>query len=168
MSFVPVLTTVLNCPAFECPNSGLNWFVSAENSCTASFGTVTKGPVTLLLLLSTPSIMKLLSRGRCPPTEGPVPAPTPPLVLTPDCNNDRFNTPRPWAAIGRSVVIFVSKVLSICALLVLIKGVAPDTSTVMDAAPTSRVTIRELVLFSSTAKFVIVVVVKFALLTRIV
>src|SRR5215472_10973576 len=123
---------------------------------------MTNGPVTLLLLLSTPSIVKLLSRGLWPPTDGPVPAPTPPLVLTPDCSKDRFKTPSPCPVTGKSVVIFVSYVLSICALVVLISGAAPDTSTVMDVAPTSRVTVIEFDLFSSTAKFVIVVVVKLA------
>ena len=51
------------------------------------------GPVTLPLLLSIPSIVKLLLRGRWPPTEGPLPAPTEPLVATPDCKSDKFSTP---------------------------------------------------------------------------
>src|SRR5438034_3464106 len=51
---------VLNCPPEEWPNSGENWFCSTENSATASLGTVTRVPVTLVSLLSTPSIVKLL------------------------------------------------------------------------------------------------------------
>ena len=38
----------------EWPTSALNWFCWTVNSATASFGTVTSGPVTLLLLLSMP------------------------------------------------------------------------------------------------------------------
>jgi len=63
-------------------------------------------------------------------------------------------------------VTFVSNVLSICAFVVLINGVAPDTSMVMDCWPTSSVTVMEFVLFNSTAKFVMVVVAKLAFLTR--
>src|SRR6266478_4834519 len=96
-----------------------------------------------------------------------VPRPTPPLVLTPDCSNARFRTP--WTeATGKSAIVFASKVLSICAVVVLIKGVAPDTSMVVDVDPISSVTVTELILFSSTAKFVRVVVEKLLLLTRIV
>ena len=62
---------------------------------TASFGTAISAPVTDLLLLSTPSTVKLLSRGRCPPTEGPVPSPIALAWVTPGLNNDRFNTPAP-------------------------------------------------------------------------
>src|ERR1043166_205188 len=101
-SFVPLLTIVLNCPPEECPNSGEYWFWSTENSATASLGIPTSGPVTDLLLLSTPSIMKLLLRGRCPPIEGPVPAPTPPLLATPELSKERFKTPLPIEAAGRS------------------------------------------------------------------
>src|SRR5690242_21773293 len=107
--FVPLLTTVLNCPPEEWPNSGENWFWSSENSATASLGTKTSGPVTDLSLLSTPSIMKLLLRGRCPPTDGPVPAPTEPLVATPADKSERLITPElvvpppaPNVEVGRS------------------------------------------------------------------
>ena len=55
-----------------------------------------------LLLLSTPSMVKLLLRGRWPETEGPVPAPIPPLVATPAFNNERLRTPKPIVAVGRS------------------------------------------------------------------
>src|ERR1700753_281869 len=92
--FVPLFTTVLNCPPEECPNSGEKLFSSSENSATASCGTVTNGPVMPLLLLSTPSIVKLLLRGRWPPTEGPAPTPTPPLLVTPALNSDRFRAPK--------------------------------------------------------------------------
>jgi hypothetical protein len=46
-------------------------------------GNVICGPVTDLSLLSMPSTVKLLFRGRCPPTEPPVPTPKPPLLDTP-------------------------------------------------------------------------------------
>ena len=42
--------------------------------------------MTDLLLLSMPSTVKLLLRGRCPPTEGPVPIPRPPPEATPGLN----------------------------------------------------------------------------------
>ena len=71
------------------------------NSDTASLGTCTNGPVMDLLLLSIPSIVKLLLRGRCPPTEGPVPTPTAPPVATPACSRDAFITPDPLDARGR-------------------------------------------------------------------
>ena len=53
------------------------------------------GPVTDRLLLSTPSTVKLLLRGRCPPTDGPEPTPTPPVLATPASSSDRFSTPLP-------------------------------------------------------------------------
>src|SRR5205814_10049521 len=90
---VPLITTVLNCPPDECPNSGLNWFCRTVKFATASFGILISGPVTDLLLLSTPSTVKLLLRGRCPPTEGPEPAPMPPLLATPALSRERLSTP---------------------------------------------------------------------------
>ena len=39
-------------------------------------------------------------RGRCPPTEGPVPAPIPPLVATFALRSEVFRTPRPMVAVG--------------------------------------------------------------------
>src|ERR1041385_4328924 len=53
------------------------------------------GPVTALSLLSTPSTTKLLLRGRWPPTEPPVPTPTPPELVTPGASNERLLTPTP-------------------------------------------------------------------------
>src|SRR5215470_7158411 len=55
-----------------------------------------------LVVVIYPSMVKLLSRGLCPPTEGPDPAPIPPLLATPACSKDRFNTPEPPAAVGKS------------------------------------------------------------------
>ena len=66
-------------------------------------GNDTSGPVTVLLLLSTPSMGKLLFRARCPPTEGPEPTPTPPEDATPAVRSDRFKTPEPTLAVGKSV-----------------------------------------------------------------
>src|SRR5450432_3614064 len=100
----PLLTTWLNWPPEEWPNSGEIWFCCTENSETASLGTVTSGPVTLPLLLSMPSIVKLLLRGRCPPTDGPEPRPIAPLEPTPAFNNARLITPEPPDAMGRSII----------------------------------------------------------------
>src|SRR5947209_18278119 len=90
---VPLFRVVLNCPPEEWPNSGLYWFCRTVKLCTASLGMLTNGPVTTLLLLSTPSISKLLLRERWPPMDGPVPAPTPPGLATPALRRDRFRTP---------------------------------------------------------------------------
>src|SRR5262245_28824132 len=107
---VPETSVWLNCPPDECPNSGENWFCSTVKFCTASLGMVMTGPVTDLLLLSTPSTVKLLLRGRCPATEGPVPAPMPPLVATPASSSERLRTPSPTVAVGRSCSSLLSKV----------------------------------------------------------
>src|SRR5205807_3421983 len=123
---------VLNCPPEECPNSGENWFCSTENSATASLGTFTRGPVTLVSLLSTPSMVKLLLRGLCPPTEGPVPTPTPPLVVTPAASKERFKTPLPAVAEGKSSTNCEVKSLVTCAVVVSRACAAPDTSIVFD------------------------------------
>src|SRR3954468_19621565 len=102
--------TWLNCPPEEWPNSALNWFCIMVKFETASPGTVKFGPVTDLLLLSIPSTVKLLLRGRWPPTEGPVPAPTPPLLATPAPKRDRLITPEPTLVVGISVFWRWSKV----------------------------------------------------------
>src|SRR5690349_12847889 len=94
-SLVPLLTTWLNCPPEECPYSGENWLERTVKSSTASFGIVDSGPVVTLLLLSIPSTVKLLFRGRCPPMEGPLPTPTAPLVETPALSRERLITPEP-------------------------------------------------------------------------
>src|SRR6187402_7699 len=102
---------VLNCPPEEWPNSGENWFVISENSPTASLGTYTRGPVTDLSLLSIPSMVKLLLRGRCPPTDGPTPMPIPPVDATFGLSSDTFKTPvDPFVALGRIDNSFVSNV----------------------------------------------------------
>src|ERR1041385_92766 len=90
---VPLLTIVLNWPPLECPHSAPTWLWSRVNSAVASVGTYTSGPVMVLLLLSTPSIMKLLFIGRWPPTDGPVPCPRPPLLATPALSSDKFRAP---------------------------------------------------------------------------
>src|ERR1700687_58954 len=123
-----------------------------ENSATAGFGTVTRGPVTPLLLLSTPSIVKLLLRGRCPPTAGPEPTPTPPLLATPELNRERFNTPLPVVAVGTSVTRRPSKVVCTCAVVVSKAWDAPETSMEVTAPLISRVIGRGTVFFSSTLK----------------
>src|SRR5439155_1138087 len=92
MLFPPLFTIVLNWPPVEWPNSALNWFCRSENSCVASVGTYTSGPVIVLLLLSTPSIMKSLFVGRWPPIEGPVPWPIPPLLAIPALSSDRLSS----------------------------------------------------------------------------
>src|SRR4051812_3574613 len=117
-----------------------------------------------LLLLSTPSIMKLLFRGRCPPTEGPDPTPTPPAVDTPALSSERLSTPLPVPpvlAIGRSSACFASNVVCTCAVVVSNAGGAPDTSTEVTAPCTSSVICSVLILFNSTRKLLIVVVEKF-------
>src|ERR1700751_2040794 len=93
--FVPLLIVVLNWPPEECPNSELNWFEINEKLSTASLGTMISDPVTDLLLLSTPSTVKLLSRGRWPPTDGPTPKPIAFAFETPGASIDRFRTPAP-------------------------------------------------------------------------
>ncbi len=150
----------MNCPPEECPNSGENWFCRSENSATASLGTNTSGPVTPLLLLSTPSIVKLLLRGRWPPTDGPAPTPTPPLVATPAPKSEGFNTPLPEAAPGMSAIWPASKVLESCAVVVSSAGATPETSTVVTAPLMSSVIGSELVLFSSTLNPLMTVVAK--------
>src|SRR5256886_14753632 len=79
--FVPVLVTRVNWPPAECPYSALNLLVVRLNSATASGITVELFPVTPRLLSSTPSTVKLLSRGRVPPTDPPIPV-TPPGCAT--------------------------------------------------------------------------------------
>src|SRR5262245_66588375 len=71
--FVPVFVTRLNWPPEECPVSALNWLVCKVNSATESGITVEFGPVTPRLLSSTPSTVKLFSRGRVHPTDPQTP-----------------------------------------------------------------------------------------------
>src|SRR4029077_2290435 len=107
--------------------------------------------------------MKLWLRGRRPPTEGPVPTPTPPAVDTPALSSDRLSTPLPVPpvlAIGRSSACFASNVLCTCAVVVSSAGGAPDTSTEVTAPCTSSVTCSVLILFNSMRKLLMVVVEK--------
>src|ERR1700678_1816237 len=130
---------VLNWPPEEWPNSGANWFVMSENSPTASFGTYTSGPVTLLSWLSTPSMVKLLLLGRWPPTDGPVPMPTPPEEATPGLNSETFNTPRPMVGVGRTLNSSVPKVW--VRLAVVVSSAPPasaETSTLLCVLDTER------------------------------
>src|SRR5450432_2853362 len=147
----PLLTTWFNWPPEEWPNSGEIWFCCTLNSATASLGTVTSGPVTAPLLLSMPSMVKLLLRGRCAPTEGPEPSPTAPLEPTPAYNNERLITPLPPDAMGRSIICLVSNVFCTWAVVVSILAAAAETSTVSTALPTARVILLVTVLFNVTA-----------------
>src|SRR5882762_9595230 len=107
-------------------------------------------------------MVKLLLRGRCPPTEGPEPTPTPPLVATPELKSERFNTPLPFGEEGKSAICCPSYVLDSCAVVVSSVCAIPETSTVVTAPLISRVIGSVLVLLSSTLNPLIVVVEKFA------
>src|SRR6266436_2852903 len=103
--FVPVFVTRLNWPPAECPYSALNRLVVRLNSATASGMTVELFPVTPRLLSSTPSTVKLLSRGRVPPTEPPIPVTPPGCATTLGASTARlsglpFSVPAPF---GRSI-----------------------------------------------------------------
>src|SRR5262249_8851541 len=88
--FVPRLGTGMNFPPGERAHSAWYWFDRSENSDTASGEMYTCGPVTDLSLLSTPSTTKLLFLARWPPTEPPVPTPTPPVLTTLGAINARL------------------------------------------------------------------------------
>src|SRR5690242_15929838 len=109
---------------------------------------VERGPVTFLLLLSIPSTVKLLLRGRCPPTDGPLPAPDAPLVETPELRSDRLITPEPVAVIGRSAIWRDPKVVPTWAVVVSITLGPPLTSTAVAAWPTCSVRFRVAARFS--------------------
>src|SRR5260370_33782888 len=124
-----------------------------------SLGTGTSGPVTLLLLLSIPSTVKLLLRGRCPPTLGPAPAPIPPLLATPELKSERLRIPLgPSVVLGRSAFILGSEVVASVELAVSSASATPETSTVVTAPLISKVIDRDLVMLSSTAYPLMVVV----------
>src|ERR1051326_5004969 len=73
--------------------------------------------------------MKLLFRGRWPPTDGPAPAPTPPAPATPAPNKDRFKYPPAGkAATGLSAAKRLAKMFEICAVVLSIKLVAAPPS----------------------------------------
>src|SRR5437016_13209576 len=93
---------VLNCPPEEWPNSGENWFCSTENSATASLGTVTRVPVTLVSLLSTPSIVKLLFSRTLAADRRPASHPHATARCNPESSRERFRTPLPMVAEGKS------------------------------------------------------------------
>ena len=63
-------------------------------------GNVTSGPVTDLLLLSTPSIVKLLFRGRCPPIGGPSADPKPPAGSDTSTKQRKVQNPTPGRMCG--------------------------------------------------------------------
>src|SRR3974390_612143 len=114
-----------------------------------------RGPVTERLLLSTPSTVKLLLRGRFPPTAGPEPAPRPPELATPAFNNDKFRTPLAPADIGTSEASFAVKVVGIVGVVA--SRVTPSslTSTVV-AVPAGKTEISTVAfLFSSTLTCVV-------------
>ena len=112
----------------------------------------TKGPVTPLLLLSTPSTVKLLLRGRWPPTDGPVPAPTPPLLATPEPSSERFSTPKPMLDVGRSATALALNVFCTCAVVVSMAVAASCTSTEVATWPTCKLIFAVTVLLSSTVR----------------
>src|SRR5258708_9526923 len=94
------------------------------------FGTGTRGPVTLLLLLSIPSTVKLLLRGRWPPMLGPEPAPIAPLLATPELKSERLRIPLgPSVVLGRSAFIFGSKVVASVELVLSNASATPCHST---------------------------------------
>src|SRR2546430_7031033 len=160
--FVPLFNTKLNWPPEEWPNSGEYWFCSTVNSAIESFGTGTRGPVTLLLLLSIPSTVKLLLRGRWPPMLGPEPAPIAPLLATPELKSERLRIPlAPRVVLGRSAFIFGSKVVASVELAVSSASATPDTSTVVIAPLISSVIGRDFVMLSSMAYPLMVVVARF-------
>src|SRR5450432_1139065 len=161
----PLLTTWLNWPPEEWPNSGEVWFCCMLNSATASLGNPTTGPVTPPLLLSIPSMVKLLLRGRCPPTDGPAPKPMAPLEPTPAFSSERLITPLPPDAMGRSPML--TDVNEVCTEAVVVSMVAPEaeTSTVSTLVPTSSLTLLVEVLLSSTATARICALVKPAAVT---
>src|SRR5438876_6762860 len=156
--FVPPFKTKLNWPPEEWPNSGEYWFCRTVNSEMESFGTGTSGPVTLLLLLSMPSTVKLLLRGRWPPMLGPEPAPMPPLLATPELKRERLRIPLgPSVVLGRSAFILGSKVVASVELAVSSASATPDTSTVVIAPLNTRVIGRDFVLLRSMAIHTIIV-----------
>src|SRR5438876_814035 len=161
--FVPPFKTKLNWPPEEWPNSGEYWFCRTVNSEMESFGTGTRGPVTLLLLLSMPSTVKLLLRGRCPPMLGPEPAPMPPLLATPELKRERLRIPLgPSVVLGRSAFILGSNVVASVEVVVSSASATPDTSTVVTAPLISRVIDKDFVMLSSIVNPLIVVVARFA------
>ncbi len=97
---------------------------------------MTSGPVTLPLLLSMPSMVKLLLRGRCPPTDGPVPSPTAPLEPTPALSSDRLMIPLVPESGRSDIEVLVNDV---CTEAVVVSMVAAEaeTSTVSTLVPTS-------------------------------
>src|SRR5581483_12492055 len=125
---------------------------------------LTSGPVVDFSLLSMPSTVKLLSRGRWPPTEGPVPipTPTPPALATPAVSIDRFRTPKPVLVVGRSWLAFELKVFSTCAVDVSIVTAASLTFTVVVVLATSSVRFAVATWFNVTATFFNVAVAKLA------
>src|SRR6266446_3756596 len=127
-----------------------------------SLGTGTSGPVTVLLLLSMPSTVKLLFRGRCPPMLGPEPAPIPPLLATPELKSERLRIPLgPSVVLGRSAFILGSNVVASVEVVVSSASATPDTSTVVTAPLISKVIDRDFVMFSSIVKPLMVVVARF-------
>src|SRR5271168_5201359 len=82
--------------------------------------------------------MKLLLVGRCPPTVGPNPRPSPPLVPTPAWSNERFNTPAPETTLGRSDACLLLYEDSTCAVVVSISIAAAVTSTALETSPTFK------------------------------
>ena len=134
----PVRKTVLNCPPVPSPYSAENWFCNIENSATASLGMSTLWPVTSRRLLFTPSIVKLLLRGLCPPTEGPSPNPMAPALATPAPSSERFSTPRASDDPGESIASRGWNVDATWAVVVSITAAVSVTSTTVATSPTAE------------------------------
>src|SRR6266436_3486410 len=133
--FVPVFVTRLNWPPAEWPYSALNWLVVRANSATASGITVELLPVTPRLLSSTPSTVKLLSRGRVPPTDPPTPVTPPGMATTLGAKTARF----------RGLPLSVPDALGSCTsvALKLLFSVADVVCTATVPATTSTVSLAE-------------------------
>ena len=110
--------------------------------------------MTSLRLLSTPSIMKLLLRGRWPPTEGPVPTPMPPELATPAPSSDRLSTPPQVIRRGRESPppCGPRSCSHTCAVVVSMYVEASMTSIAVETVPTSILMLAVVALLSSTAR----------------
>src|SRR5947209_1795739 len=99
-----------------------------------------------------PSMVKLLFRGRCPPTDGPLPTPTPPLLATPEPRRERFRTPPlGLAELGNSAASCEEYVLVTWDVVVSMMAAAVETSTLLDTVPTCMERFTVLVTFRATA-----------------
>src|ERR1035441_2168519 len=97
-------------------------------------------------------MLKLLLRGRWPPTDGPLPPPAPPLLPTPPPRSERFSTPLlPFDVLGSSAAICALKVLATCEVEVSIEAAVSEISTTVDTLPTCILMLTVVILLSSMA-----------------